>query len=91
MKVSFFHRPKAKKFKYNPRYYSKEKEESENRKKRIMKEIENEEKGIKNVKSEIHDKWKRIDRDKMRQKSIRRAIIYILLLLMILYLMFRKF
>lgn len=91
MKVSFFHRPKPKKFEFKPRYYNKEKEERKKREERIKKEIENEGKDYINLESELHNKWKRTDRDKMRQKSIRRTIIYILLLLMILYLMFHKF
>lgn len=94
MKASFFYRPKPKKFEFKPRYYDKNKEERENREKRIKKEIENEAKEGKNyvsLESELHKKWKRNDRDKLKQKSIRRAIIYILLLLMILYVMFHKF
>ncbi len=90
MKISFFHRPKPRQFDYKPRYWDPEKEEEEERKKRIERAG-----GLKNVNDikedlryNINRQWRRGKQDTTKNFNTVRFLIYLFMIIFFVYVIF---
>lgn len=84
----FFHVPKAKRFKYNPRYYNERAEQRKEREAAIIKEVEAEKQGkrVRLTKTELEN-YIKLSR-KAKKKSNIRLLVILAILLMLFYFMF---
>ncbi len=100
MALKFFHLPQARKFKYNPLFYDPELEERKERESRIKAELgiidESIEGGIGDYRARIKGQFRKAMRREsktslaMRQKSNRRLLIILAILIMLFYLLFYR-
>ena len=85
MKLVFFKKPQARQFDYKPRYYDKEKEEREQRKKEL---------GLSDgdsstfFKGELKRRWKRDHARLQKEKKSYRNAIYLIMLVFAVYVIF---
>ncbi len=93
----FFHTPGAKQFRFKPRFYDPDKEERENREKRIKEELgiveEKVDDGkpfVTNIKGQFRntDGWQAKSSGEARRAQNKRLIILILILALIFYMLF---
>ncbi len=86
MKLVFFRRPKPRQFDYKPRYYDKEKDEREQRKKELG--ITDSDDHIEQFRSQLRRKWKYDREAKKRKTSDLKTIVYLLIVFLFVYLIF---
>jgi len=86
MKIVFFKRPKPRQFNYIPRYYNKEKEEREQRKKELG--ITNSDNAGDKLRAEIQRKW-RYERQKSKSATSElKTVLYLVIIGLLIYLIF---
>ncbi len=93
MAVRFFHTPKNKQFKFKPRYYDEQKEELENRVRRIKQEMgvneleDGDKPYIPNIKGQMRGYFKK-NVEQKRKSTIRLVIILVVLFAMVYFLLY---